>query len=76
MNIVRVYRSLGPVDARSVLRDSLLQWRLVIPFLPALIVRWGVPALSDWLKLEYGFDLTPYYILIMSYFLLIIPMLV
>jgi len=76
MNIVRVYRSLGPVDARSVLRDSLLQWMLVIPFLPALIVRWGVPALSDWLKLEYGFDLTPYYILIMSFFLLFIPMLV
>ena len=76
MNIIRVYRSLGPVDARGVLRDSLLQWMLVIPFLPALIVRWGIPALNDWLKLEYGFDLTPHYTLIMSFFLLFIPMLV
>ncbi|MBC8402475.1 MAG: ABC transporter permease [Candidatus Marinimicrobia bacterium] len=76
MNIVRVFQSLGPVDARSVLRDSLLQWMLVIPFLPALIVRWGIPTLNEWLKLEHGFDLTPYYTLIISFFLLFIPMLV
>lgn len=76
MKLLKLLLTLGPVDARSVWRDSLLQWMLVIPVLPALVVRWGVPELTCWLQSEYAFDLTPYYPLIMSFFLLFIPMLV
>ncbi|MFH1853131.1 MAG: hypothetical protein ABIA75_12385 [Candidatus Neomarinimicrobiota bacterium] len=76
MKLTKVFKTLGPVDARSIWRDSLLQWMLVIPILPALVVRWGVPELTRWLQLEFAFDLTQYYPLMMSFFLLFIPMLV
>lgn len=43
MRAVQVLRSLGPIDARSVVRDSLLRWALVLPLLGALVVRWLLP---------------------------------
>ncbi len=76
MDILKVFRALGPVDVRSILRDSLLRWMLIIPLLPAMIVRWGIPELTDWLVKAYSFDLVPYYSLIMSFFVLFIPTLV
>jgi len=35
----------------------------------ALVARWGIPALTDWLASQHGFDLLPYYDIIMSFFL-------
>ncbi len=76
MNLIKVFKILGPVDARSIWRDSLLQWMLVIPVLPSLLVRWGIPELAAWLNQSYGFYLPDYYPLIMSFFPLFVPMLV
>ena len=68
-----VIRSLGPIDARSVARDSMLRWLVVVPFFFALAFRWGVPALHAWLAERYGFDLAPYYPLLTSFLVLMVP---
>lgn len=68
MNALSIVVKLAPVDWRNIRRDSLLMW---IPFLPlylAAIIRWGVPALNGFLLRTTGFDLQPWYFLIMSGF--------
>ncbi len=67
----RVFRALGPIDIRSVRRDPLLKWMVLIPFMYAAIVRLAVPPLTDWLVAQVGFDLTPYYPMITTYFLIL-----
>ncbi len=69
MNIVQLYRALGPIDLKNVQRDSMLVWLPLMPPLVALLARWGIPALTDWLRAQVGFDLTPYHLLIMSFFM-------
>ncbi|MGQ9815448.1 MAG: hypothetical protein ACUVR3_09910 [Candidatus Roseilinea sp.] len=76
MNAIQILRSLGPIDARSVLRDTLLRWILLMPLLFAPLLRWGVPALTTWLQQQAGFDLTPHYPLIMSSMVMMMPALV
>ncbi len=64
-------------DGRSILRDSLLRWTLLLclgVFLPLL--RWLPPLLSQWLQARYQFDLTPWFALIQSTCLLIAPVMV
>ena len=74
MTIIRTLRALGPIDAVSVRRDPLLRWMVIIPVFLALLVRFGVGAISNALLQRWGFDLTPYYPAIMSYFIvLMIP---
>lgn len=74
MQITRTIRSLGPIDAVSVRRDPLLRYMIITPVFLALLVRFGVGAISDMLMQRMGFDLTPYYPAIMSYFIvLMIP---
>jgi fluoroquinolone transport system permease protein len=68
MNAFRVFKALGPIDARNVRRDSFLAWIVFLPILLALILRWGVPPLTTRLQEQFGFDLTPYYPVILSYF--------
>lgn len=68
-----VIRALGPIDLRSVTRDSMLRWLVVIPLVYGLLIRWGVPVLSRWLSERYAFDLSPYYPLIMSFVVLMVP---
>ena len=69
--------TLGPIDARSIGRDSLLAWMLPFPLVMAAILRFGVPALALRLESELGFDLRPYYPLITAYFaVLFAPLLV
>jgi fluoroquinolone transport system permease protein len=65
--VLAVARALGPVDARSVARDSMLRWLLLLVPVFALGVRFGVPGLAAWLQGELGFDLVPYYTLLMSF---------
>ncbi len=67
MRALAVARALGPVDARSVARDSMLRWLLVLVPLFAGAVRLVVPGLTTWLEAELGFDLRPYYALITSF---------
>ncbi len=68
MNAIRTIRALGPIDIKSVRRDSLLGWMIFMPIMTALIVRWLVPFITTALQNQLGFDLTPYYPVIMSYF--------
>ena len=39
-----VVRALGPIDARSVARDSMLRWLVATPIAYALAFRWGSPS--------------------------------
>ncbi|MCL5998698.1 MAG: hypothetical protein M1546_21965 [Chloroflexi bacterium] len=74
MKAVNALKSLGPIDAQSVRRDSFLRWMLLFPFLIALLLRLGVPPLAGWLAAQFNFDVTPYYPLLMSLVVLFTPM--
>lgn len=67
MTVLNVFRALGPIDARNIRRDSLLRWMVLMPFLFAFLFRYVVPWARDGLLARTGFDLAPYYILLMSY---------
>lgn len=67
MNLVQLYRALGPIDLKNMRRDSMLVWLPVLPPLVALLTRWGLPALTSWLLAQVAFDLTPYHSLMMSF---------
>ncbi len=71
MTILSVLRALGPIDFKNVRRDSMLSWLIILPLLTALIMRWGVPALTRSLLADTGFDLTPYYPVIVAYFFIV-----
>jgi fluoroquinolone transport system permease protein len=68
MNLNAVFRSLGPIDLRNVRRDSLTSWMIFIPFMMALLLRYGVPPLNARLLEEYNFDLVAYYPVLLAYF--------
>lgn len=73
MNAVGVVRALGAIDAKSVRRDPLLRWLVLGPVTLVLLVRWGTPYIAERLQGQLGFDLTPYYPLIVSLVLLLVP---
>lgn len=74
MHITSMLGGLGRNDVRMVRRDSFLRWVIAMPFVEALLVRWGVPALEG--QLAGGFSLAPYYPLIISYIVLqMVPLL-
>jgi fluoroquinolone transport system permease protein len=75
MKYVQALRALAPIDAKSIGRDPLLRWMILYPLLMAALVRWGVPALTGRLQAVYQFDLSPYYLLLMSFVVLMTPML-
>ena len=60
-------RSLGPIDLRNIRRDAMLRWMIFIPFLLAFLFRFLIPWARDAILREFGFDLQPYYILLMSF---------
>ncbi|MYN65866.1 MAG: hypothetical protein F4X11_12680 [Acidobacteria bacterium] len=68
-----VIRALGPIDLKSVARDSMLRWLIGTPIVLAFVFRWGIPALDGWLGERYAFDLTPYYPLLTSFLALMTP---
>jgi len=71
MNVIQALRALGPIDIRSVRRDSALSWMAFIPLLSALLLRWGTPPLTERLLERYGFDLAPYYPVMLGYFFVV-----
>jgi fluoroquinolone transport system permease protein len=75
MKTMRVLQALGPIDAKNVSRDPLLRWMIFYPLLLAGLIRWGVPLLAARLMAQFQFDLMPYYPLLMSFVLLMTPML-
>ncbi|HSL31594.1 MAG TPA: hypothetical protein VK900_20505 [Anaerolineales bacterium] len=68
MNVGTILRALGPIDIRNVRRDSMVSWMVFIPIMMALLMRWGVPALTARLVEQYGFNLTEYYPVLLAYF--------
>ena len=74
MNLLTVFKTLGPIDLKSVRRDSLLAWIPAIPLIMALVLRLGVPDVTAVLQREWAFDLTPYYPLLLSSFVLLTPL--
>ena len=76
MRAIDVVMRVGPIDLMNIRRDNLLAWVVVLPFVIALLFRYGVPALAGWLLVEFGFDLTPYYPLIMSGLVVMTPSMV
>lgn len=67
MNLNTIFRSLGPIDIRSISRDSLVSWMIYIPIFMALVLRWGVPPLTERLMEQYNFDLVEYYPVLLAY---------
>jgi fluoroquinolone transport system permease protein len=72
MKAITVLRSLGPIDLLNLRRDSALSWMIFIPILSALLLRWGVPPLAERLIEGHGFDLAPYYPVLLAYFFVVI----
>ncbi len=73
---MRALVALGLNDLRSVRRDSLLAFMVLIPWLLVLVVRVLLPAIESALAASNGFDLRPYYPLILGFlFVLDIPLL-
>jgi fluoroquinolone transport system permease protein len=70
MNVGRL-RALGTIDARSIARDSLLRWMVVLAPAIGLVFRFGAPRIDGMLERELGFHLTPYFPLLMSFLPLI-----
>ena len=73
MTVWGLLRRLGPMDARSVVRDRLLLWFLILPPLVAVLLGWGLPTLSRELLTRFDFDLVPYYPLVVSSYVLVAP---
>ncbi len=71
MKTVKVLKALGPIDIRSLYRDSLLIWMIFIPILWAFIIRWGLPFIATTVLVKFQFDLMPYFPVIMSYFIIL-----
>lgn len=72
MTLVRVARSLGAIDVRSVARDPLLRWVLALTPGFGLFLGWVVPPATELLRARFGFDLVPYYPLLMSFLPLVV----
>jgi fluoroquinolone transport system permease protein len=75
VTIIEIARALGPIDGKSISRDPLLRWLIFYPLLLAAMIRWGTPILTVHLGTRFNFDLQPYYPLLMSFIMLMTPML-
>jgi fluoroquinolone transport system permease protein len=75
-NLPSTLGALARIDLANVRRDSLLLGAAIGPLAMALLYRYGVPPLADALARGAGLDLTPYYGLLMSFFLMMPPALV
>lgn len=72
MNAAQVFRALGPIDAKSIRRDSLLRWMIFFPIFMALAARWLMPVIVRWVEEVMGVDLLPYYSPIVGYMLIVL----
>lgn len=66
-------RTLIEADSRLLWRDPLLGWILALPIGLALLLRPLIPRVHDALVTAAGFDLTPYYPLVMGGYLMTAP---
>jgi fluoroquinolone transport system permease protein len=66
MNLA-AYRDLSAIDLRSVRRDPLLRWMMLLAPTLGLLLRFGMPQLTAASASRFDIDLTPYYSLVMSF---------
>jgi fluoroquinolone transport system permease protein len=67
MSTAAAFRSLAAIDARNVARDSMLRWIVLLTPGFGLLFRFAIPRIADALDRQFGFDLVPYYPLLMSF---------
>lgn len=72
MRTLQIVRGLGPLDAKTVGRDSLLRGMLALPLMIALLTRFVVPTLARQIGTAIGIDLSGIQAPIMSAALLLI----
>jgi fluoroquinolone transport system permease protein len=75
MRTIRAVKALGPIDLRSIQRDPLLRWMFAAPVGMALVLRWGTPYAASEVQRLLGFDLVPYYGLLLSVIGTLLPVL-
>jgi fluoroquinolone transport system permease protein len=73
MDYLKVVKSFSSGDLLNLIRDPLLKWMIVMPFLIALLFRFLIPALAGWAA-PYV-DLVPYYPMFMGLIVVMVPML-
>jgi fluoroquinolone transport system permease protein len=73
MRAAQVLRALGPIDALSVRRDSMLRWLAAFPLIFGLAIRFGLPPLGTWLDQRFEVQIADYHTLIGSFLVLIMP---
>lgn len=75
MNLRLIFRSLGPIDLRGLMRDQMLSWMLFMPLAIVAILRFGVPPLVARVLELTGFDLDPYVpVLLAVYVVMMTPL--
>jgi len=72
MKTTQVLLALGPIDLKSVQRDSMLRWMIFLPILLAAAARWVMPVIIRWVGDIFAVDLMPYYAPIMGYGLIVL----
>ena len=72
MGAFQVVRAIGPIDVKSVRRDSLLRWVLLLPLLLAAAVRWLLPDMVGRVEALTRIELLPYLPIVLSYALLLL----
>lgn len=63
------------MDIRQISRDSMLALAIMAPLLLLVVVRYGIPILTDQLNRKLAFDLTLYYDLMLTFVIVLIPLL-
>lgn len=76
MKAIAVLRSLGPIDLRSIGRDSLLLWVIPYPLVLGVLLRWLAPAAEAWLARRFALEIGPYLPLVGCFVLLAAPIMV
>ncbi|MDX1415123.1 MAG: hypothetical protein R3293_13080 [Candidatus Promineifilaceae bacterium] len=68
----QILRALGPIDVKSIQRDPMLRWMILLPLLLAAVARWVMPFILGWVGDIFRFDALPYYAPIMGYALVVL----
>ena len=75
MEMTTFVQRMGRNDAKLVGRDQFMIGLIGYPILNLLVLRYGIPPLTDWALTRFDFDLVPYYGVIVSYAMIVmIPM--
>lgn len=67
MNAAAVVRSIGAIDARSIARDPLLRWIVLIAPALALLLRYALPSFAQFASQRFALDLMAFSPLIASF---------